>query len=135
MNYGATTGQLDSMTTPTGTYSYAYNTSSGQLANITAPGNESEEMGSQKKWGQVFPCHIRPQKGKYRIISDHLGSPRLIINTTDGSIAQRMDYDTWGNITQDTQPRVPAIWLCRRHLRPTHPTHPVWRTGLRSRNS
>jgi hypothetical protein len=28
----------------------------------------------------------------YRIISDHLGSPRLVVNTTDGTIAQRMDY-------------------------------------------
>jgi len=40
----------------------------------------------------------------YRIISDHLGSPRLIVNTTDGSIAQRMDYDDWGNVTNDTNP-------------------------------
>ncbi len=40
----------------------------------------------------------------YRIVSDHLGSPRLIINTTDGSVAQRMDYDEFGNITADTTP-------------------------------
>jgi len=40
----------------------------------------------------------------YRIISDHLGSPRLIVNTADGSIAQRIDYDIWGNITNDTNP-------------------------------
>ncbi|MDT8385446.1 MAG: RHS repeat-associated core domain-containing protein [Gammaproteobacteria bacterium] len=40
----------------------------------------------------------------YRIISDHLGSPRLIVNIADGSIAQRMDYDVWGNITTDTNP-------------------------------
>jgi RHS repeat-associated protein len=40
----------------------------------------------------------------YRIISDHLGSPRLVINTADGSIAQRMDYDVWGNVTNDTNP-------------------------------
>jgi len=38
----------------------------------------------------------------YRIISDHLGSPRLVINTTDNTIAQRMDYDDWGNVTNDT---------------------------------
>ncbi|MGH9428810.1 MAG: RHS repeat domain-containing protein, partial [Terriglobia bacterium] len=38
----------------------------------------------------------------YRILSDHLVSPRLIVNTTDGSIAQRLDYDEFGNITQDT---------------------------------
>jgi RHS repeat-associated protein len=40
----------------------------------------------------------------YRIVSDHLGSPRLVVNTTDGSVAQRIDYDEFGNITQDTAP-------------------------------
>jgi RHS repeat-associated protein len=40
----------------------------------------------------------------YRIVSDHLGSPRLVINTTDGTVAQQMDYDEWGNVTADTSP-------------------------------
>ena len=40
----------------------------------------------------------------YRILSDHLGSPRLVINTSDGSIAQRLDYDEFGNVTLDTNP-------------------------------
>jgi len=40
----------------------------------------------------------------YRIVSDHLGSPRLVINTSDGSIAQRMDYDEFGNMLLDTSP-------------------------------
>ncbi len=40
----------------------------------------------------------------YRIVSDHLGSPRLIINTSTGTVAQRMDFDEFGNITQDTAP-------------------------------
>ena len=40
----------------------------------------------------------------YRIISDHLGSPRVVVNATHGTIAQRIDYDVWGNITQDTHP-------------------------------
>jgi len=40
----------------------------------------------------------------YRIISDHLGSPRLVVDTSTGTIAQRMDYDDWGNVTQDTNP-------------------------------
>jgi len=40
----------------------------------------------------------------YRIISDHLGSPRLVINASDSTIAQRLDYDVWGNITLDTNP-------------------------------
>jgi RHS repeat-associated protein len=40
----------------------------------------------------------------YRIVSDHLGSPRLVINTTDGTVAQRMDYDEFGNVILDTNP-------------------------------
>ena len=40
----------------------------------------------------------------YRIISDHLGSPRLVVKASDGAIAQRMDYDEFGRVTQDTSP-------------------------------
>jgi RHS repeat-associated protein len=40
----------------------------------------------------------------YRIIADHLGSPRLIIHATTGAIAQRMDYDEFGNVTLDSNP-------------------------------
>ncbi|MGH8656616.1 MAG: RHS repeat-associated core domain-containing protein, partial [Gammaproteobacteria bacterium] len=40
----------------------------------------------------------------YRIVSDHLGSPRVVINTTTGEIAQRMDYDEFGNVITDTHP-------------------------------
>jgi len=40
----------------------------------------------------------------YRIIADHLGSPRLVVKASDGTIAQRMDYDEFGRVTQDTSP-------------------------------
>jgi RHS repeat-associated protein len=40
----------------------------------------------------------------YRIVSDHLGSPRLVVNTADGSVAQRMDYDEFGQVLLDTSP-------------------------------
>lgn len=40
----------------------------------------------------------------YRIISDQLGSPRLVIDTTTGAIVQRLDYDEFGNVTNDTNP-------------------------------
>jgi len=41
--------------------------------------------------------------GYYRIISDHLGSARLVIKT-DGTIAQRLSYDAFGNVLQNTSP-------------------------------
>jgi RHS repeat-associated protein len=40
----------------------------------------------------------------YRILHDHLGSPRLVVNTSTGAIAQRMDFDEWGIVTTDTNP-------------------------------
>jgi RHS repeat-associated protein len=40
----------------------------------------------------------------YRLVTDHLGSVRLVIDTATGTIAQRLDYDEFGQITQDTNP-------------------------------
>ena len=40
----------------------------------------------------------------YRIVSDHLGSPRLIVNTATGAVAQRIDYDEFGQVINDTSP-------------------------------
>jgi RHS repeat-associated protein len=40
----------------------------------------------------------------YRIITDHLGSPRLVINASTGDVVQRLDYDEFGNVSLDTSP-------------------------------
>jgi len=49
--------------------------------------------------------NVMKKAGKtYRMISDHLGSPRLIIDVESGEVAQRMDYDEFGNIIHDTNP-------------------------------
>ncbi len=40
----------------------------------------------------------------YRIITDHLGSPRFVIDQATGTIAQRLDYDAFGNVLTDTNP-------------------------------
>lgn len=37
----------------------------------------------------------------YHLLSDHVGSVRLVV-TTGGAVQQRIDYDAWGRITQDT---------------------------------
>jgi RHS repeat-associated protein len=34
----------------------------------------------------------------YRIVSDHLGSPRLVLNASTGAVGQRTDYDEFGNV-------------------------------------
>jgi RHS repeat-associated protein len=40
----------------------------------------------------------------YRIIKDHLGSPRLVIDVATNTVAQEMDYDAFGKVTLDTNP-------------------------------
>jgi RHS repeat-associated protein len=40
----------------------------------------------------------------YRIITDHLGSPRLVIDVNSGAVVQRMDYDEFGVVLMDTNP-------------------------------
>ncbi len=40
----------------------------------------------------------------YRIVADHLGSPRLVVNASTGQVVQRIDYDAFGNVTADTNP-------------------------------
>jgi RHS repeat-associated protein len=40
----------------------------------------------------------------YRIVTDRLGSPRLVVDVDTGAIAQAIDYDDRGNVTRDTNP-------------------------------
>ncbi|PAT31425.1 hypothetical protein CLI92_11615 [Vandammella animalimorsus] len=40
----------------------------------------------------------------WRLIADHLGSIRLVIDAETGQIGQRIDYDAWGRVTHDSQP-------------------------------
>jgi RHS repeat-associated protein len=41
---------------------------------------------------------------KFRLIVDHLGSVRLVVDSQSGEVAQRLDYDEFGVVVRDTQP-------------------------------
>ena len=63
---------------------------------------------------QSVPAYIRKKDASgnyttYRVIADHLGSVRLVINTSTGLVVHRIDYDEWGQSTvvvgaEDFQP-------------------------------
>jgi RHS repeat-associated protein len=40
----------------------------------------------------------------YRVITDHLGSIRLIVNASTGAIVQKIIYDEFGNVLHDSNP-------------------------------
>jgi RHS repeat-associated protein len=50
------------------------------------------------------PDYLVKQGVAYRILADQLGSPRLVVRATDGVVVQRIDYDEFGRVLNDTQP-------------------------------
>jgi RHS repeat-associated protein len=40
----------------------------------------------------------------YRFIKDQVGSPRLVVDVANGTVAQRLDYDVFGVVTLDSNP-------------------------------
>jgi len=50
------------------------------------------------------PDHMVRGGVVYRILTDHLGSPRLVVNTETGEVAQRIDYDEFGDVIRDSNP-------------------------------
>ena len=50
------------------------------------------------------PDYLERDGSTYRVLSDHLGSLRVVIDTATGTIVQRMDYDAFGRSILDTNP-------------------------------
>jgi RHS repeat-associated protein len=50
------------------------------------------------------PEYMVTASGTFRILTDHLGSPRLVVNSSTGAVVQRIDYDAYGNVLSDTAP-------------------------------
>ena len=38
----------------------------------------------------------------YKLVTDHIGSVRLVVDASTGAVAQRTDYDEFGNVTSET---------------------------------
>jgi YD repeat-containing protein len=72
------------------------------VAELDSLGNVSSRFVYGTK-GHV-PDYMVKNGVTYQLITDHLGSVRLVLNTNDGSIVQRLDYDEFGNILSDTNP-------------------------------
>ncbi len=84
------------------TQGFLYQDQLNPIAELDGTGNVVSRFVYAEK-GNV-PSYMVKGGVTYRIISDHLGSPRLIINSSTGEIVQRMDYDEFGNVINDTNP-------------------------------
>lgn len=50
------------------------------------------------------PDYFTSSAGTFRVLSDHLGSPRLVVNSATGSVVEEVEYDEFGSVTNDTSP-------------------------------
>jgi RHS repeat-associated protein len=50
------------------------------------------------------PEYVIKQGVTYRIFSDHIGSPRIVLNASTGEVVQRLDFTAFGEIIQDSNP-------------------------------
>jgi len=50
------------------------------------------------------PDYVVRGDSTYRLVTDQLGSVRVVVNASTGAVADRIDYDAWGNVTLDTNP-------------------------------
>ena len=117
-------GHLTNVTLPTGTtldYSYdglgrrASKSVNGTVTQRFLYGSSDAPIVVLDGAGNVLQSFVYGRNGAspdliqaagvtYRIIADHLGSPRLIVNTATGAIVQHLDYSTFGKPTVDSNP-------------------------------
>lgn len=74
----------------------------GPIAELDSTGNLRSRFVYATR--QNVPDYMTKNGRSYRIVTDDLGSPRVVIDTQNATIAQRLDYDAFGNTTRDTNP-------------------------------
>jgi RHS repeat-associated protein len=53
----------------------------------------------------AVPDYVVTAAGTFRLVSDHLGSPRALVNIASGQVATAVEYDAWGSVlTQSGDP-------------------------------
>jgi RHS repeat-associated protein len=57
-------------------------------------------------WGEKInvPEYVFKGGVMYRLVTDPRGSVRLVVHASNGTVAQRFDYDEWGRVTHDSNP-------------------------------
>jgi RHS repeat-associated protein len=55
-------------------------------------------------YGGNVPAYMIKGGATYRIITDPIGSPRLVVDVATGQVMQRIDYDEFGRVLLDSNP-------------------------------
>jgi RHS repeat-associated protein len=74
------------------------------------------------------PAKMARGGNSFHIVSDHLGSPRLIVDAA-GSVVKRIDYDSFGSVILDSNPAFDLPFGFAGGM--SDPAHPLIRFGAR----
>ncbi|MBK8943005.1 MAG: RHS repeat-associated core domain-containing protein [Polyangiaceae bacterium] len=56
--------------------------------------------------GVNVPALMVTPTATYRLVTDHLGSVRRVVDVVTGAVVQELEYDAWGRVLVDTSPRL-----------------------------
>jgi RHS repeat-associated protein len=93
-------------------HGYIYESQLRIAAQLDASGNVTHEFIYGEKTNvpeaMILPANTSKnptnQDKTYRLLHDHLGSVRLVIDVETGAIAQELEYDAWGLVLKDSAP-------------------------------
>ncbi len=75
---------------------FLYGDQLNPVAELDAQGNVSARFVYGPR--SNVPAYMEKNGSTYRIITDHLGSVRLVVDTATGAVVQRIDYDEFGRV-------------------------------------
>lgn len=81
---------------------YLYKDNLAPVAQLDGSGALVSQFVYGKK--ENVPDYMIKNGVTYALISDESGSVRVVVDSSSGNIAQRLDYDEFGNVTLDTAP-------------------------------
>ncbi|TAG43653.1 MAG: RHS repeat-associated core domain-containing protein [Betaproteobacteria bacterium] len=94
------------------THGFIYESQLRVAAQMDASGNITHEFIYGEKpnvpEAMILPANTgknpSTQDKSYRLLHDHLGSVRMVIEVETGAIAQEIEYDAWGQVLNDSNP-------------------------------
>jgi RHS repeat-associated protein len=84
------------------THRWLYGADFGPAAEVDASGQiVSRFVYGTRSW---VPVYVIKGAFTYALVTDAVGTVRLVVDTATGAIAQRLDYDEFGRVLRDTNP-------------------------------
>src|ERR1700761_7700440 len=77
----------------------------------------------------ITPDYVIKGGSTYKIFSDQIGSPRVVVDVSSGSVVERIDYDERGNTLKDTNAGF-IPFPSREECRSQHGVNPLRRARL-----